>query len=133
MTMKKILCCSILGMNMMFASAQEPPSNHADMAKAILDFLSRTELCLNSCQDAESAKAAIPQLKKLKAECDRLAAAQQMLPEPTVQDYMTEHNNAATFNTIWKAIRAHIERLETAQIMTREMRDILYIAPPEQK
>ena len=120
-------------MNIVFASAQEPPSNHADMAKAILSFLSRTELCLNSCQDAESAKAASPQLKKLKAECDRLAAAQQLLPEPTVQDYMTEHNNAATFNTIWKAIRAHIERLETAQIMTREMRDILYIAPPEQK
>lgn len=133
MAMKKILCCSILGLSIMFASAQEAPSNHADMARAILDFLSRTELCLNSCQDAESARAAIPQLKELKAECDRLAAAQKLLPEPTVQDYMTEHNNAATFNIIWKAIRAHIERLEAANIMTREMRDILYIAPPEQK
>ena len=133
MTMKTELCCILLGLNLVFASAQDMPTNHADMAKAILSFLSRTELCLNSCQDEVSVKAAIPQLKELKAECDKLAAAQQQLPEPTVQDYMTEHNNAATFNTIWKAIRAHIERLETAKIMTREMRDILYIAPPEQK
>ncbi len=129
--MKPVLCCIILGFNMVFASAQEMPTNHADMAKAILSFLSRTEQCLNSCQDEESVKAAIPRLKELKAECDKLAAVQQQLSEPTVQDYMTEHNNAAAFNTIWKALRAHIERLETAQIMTPEMRDILYIAPPE--
>lgn len=128
--MKKALLCLLLCLSLHGASATEAPDNHADMARAILSFLSRTELCLNSCRNAESAQAAIPQLKELKAECDALAEAQRKLPEPTVQDYMAEHKNIGSFNTIWKAIRDHIERMEEEKIMTPEMREILFIAPP---
>lgn len=113
------------------APASEQPGNHVDLTTAILSFMSRTELCLNACRDAESLKAAVPQLKELKAECDKLASIQRALPEPTIQDYMAVQKHMATFNTIWKAIRTHIERLEEEKIMTQEVRDILFIAPPD--
>ena len=106
------------------------PASHVDLTSAILDFLSRTELCLASCQDAESAKAALPLLRNLKSECDKLAAIQQSLPEPTIQDYLAVQQQAAAFNTIWDAIRNHIERLEQSGIMSQEMRSIMHISPP---
>lgn len=128
----KQLLLAIFFASSVWASGEQPlPSNHVDLTTAIIEFLSRTELCLNSCRDAESAKAAIPQLQQLKAECDKLVEIQQNLPEPTIQDYMAVQNQMEAFNTIWNAIRDHLERLEAENIMTREMRDILHIAPPD--
>lgn len=116
------------------ASAQSPtPTNHVDLTTAIIEFLSRTELCLNSCQDEASAQAAIPQLLELKKECDTLVETQRALPEPTIQDYMAVQNQMEAFNTVWNAIRDHIERLEQAGLMSQKMRDILHIAAPESK
>lgn len=116
------------------ASAQSPtPTNHVDLTTTIIEFLSRTELCLNSCQDEASAQAAIPQLQELKKECDTLVETQRALPEPTIQDYMAVQNQMEAFNTVWNAIRDHIERLEQAGLMSQEMRDILHIAAPESK
>lgn len=110
-------------------SAQDAPSNHVDMTAQILDFLSRTELCLNSCTDEASAKAAIPQLHLLKQECDKLVASQKALPEPTVQDYMAVQHQMESFNTIWKAIRSHIERMQSEGLMSPEIAAILLISP----
>lgn len=116
------------------ASAQSPaPTNHVDLTTAIIEFLSRTELCLNSCQDEASAQAAIPRLQELKKECDTLVETQRALPEPTIQDYMAVQTRMEAFNTIWNAIRNHIERLEQAGLMSQEMRNILHIAAPESK
>lgn len=109
------------------------PANHVDLTTAIIEFLSRTELCLNACRDNNSAKASIPQLQKLKKECDSLVETQRALPEPTIQDYMAVQDQMEAFNTVWNAIRNHIERLEQAGLLTQEMRDILHIAPPEGK
>lgn len=105
------------------------PGNHQDMAEALLDFLSRTELCLNSCTDAASTQAAVPELKKIAAEADQLAAAQQALPEPTVQDFMAVQHHMGDFNNIWNAIRKHIARLDKSGLLTDEIRQILKIAP----
>ena len=103
--------------------------SHMDLTQTILDFLSRTELCLNSCRDAESVKAALPQLRDLQQECNRIVETQRSLPEPTVQDYMAVQNHMETFNPIWGAIRSHIERLENEQLMSEELRAILHVAP----
>ncbi len=104
-------------------------ANHVDLTTAIIDFLSRTELCLNSCRDEASVKAAVPKLQALKKECDSLMETQRSLPEPTIQDYIAVQNQMEAFNTVWNAIREHIERLEQEQLLSREMREILHIAP----
>lgn len=120
------LCLAFFTFN---ASAQEAPSNHVDMTAQILDFLSRTELCLNSCTDEASTRAAVPQLQQLKQECDKLVELQKALPEPTVQDYMAVQSQMETFNTIWKAIRNHIERMQMENLISPEIAAILLISP----
>jgi hypothetical protein len=42
---------------------------------------------------------------------------------------MAVQDQMEAFNTVWDAICKHIERLETEQLMTEEMRHILHIAP----
>ncbi len=111
-------------------TAQEKPITHSDLATDILIFLARTEICLRGCCDDESIKAAIPQLQQLKKDSDKLMAIQRELPDPTTQDCIDVQQKGAGFLKLWKAIRRHIERLETNKLMTQEMRDILYIAPP---
>lgn len=109
-------------------AAGEVPTSHQDMAEALLDFLSRTELCLQSCTDKESVSAAIPKLKQLAEEADKLAAAQAALPEPTVQDFMAVQNKMGTFDTICKAIQSHLLRLSEQGLLTDECRQILKIS-----
>lgn len=104
------------------------PTNHQDMAEALLDFLSRTELCLNSCVDADSVRAATPELRKLATEADQLATAQMALPEPTVQDFMAIQHRMGDFNNIWNAIQKHLRRLSEQGLMTDDFRQILKIS-----
>ena len=105
------------------------PESHSDLARALTDFLSRTELCLRSCTDAASVQAAMPRLRELAQEARRLADAQDALPEPTTQDYMASQELALQFLPIWKAIRAHLERLEKDGLMTDELRRLLQTGP----
>lgn len=123
------LLCLLIPATAICAMAQEAPvpTNHQDMAEAMLDFLSRTELCLNTCQDKDSVQAAMPQLKKLAAEAKKLAATQAALPDPTVQDFMAVQHKSADFFNISKAIFDHIERLRQLQILTPEMAKILFL------
>ena len=105
-----------------------PPAgleSHRDLAHAITDFLSRTEVCLRGCTDAASVQASLPKLRELAQEARRLAEAQAALPEPTMQDYMASQELALQFLPIWKAIRAHVERLEKDGLMTDELRSLL--------
>ena len=99
--------------------------SHRDLAHAITDFLSRTEACLRGCTDAASVQAALPKLRELAQEARRLADAQAALPEPTMQDYMASQELALQFLPIWKAIRAHMERLEKDGLTTDELRALL--------
>lgn len=110
------------------AAAQEPPASHQDMAEALLDFLSRTELCLRSCTDEASVNAAVPLLQQLAKEAAYLAAAQADLPEPTVQDFMSVQDKMGTFDSICKAIQAHLVRLSEKGLLNDNFRQILKIS-----
>ena len=105
--------------------------SHRDLAHAITGLLSRTEVCLRGCTDAASVQAALPRLRELAQEARRLADAQSALPEPTMQDYMASQELALQFLPIWKAIRAHLERLEQEGLMTDELRSLLQAGPGE--
>lgn len=107
------------------AAQPAAPESHSDLARALTDFLSRTELCLRSCTDAAAVQAAMPRLRELAQEARRLADAQSALPEPTTQDYMASQELALQFLPIWKAIRAHLERMEKDGLMTDELRRLL--------
>lgn len=111
------------------AAQPAAPESHSDLARALTDFLSRTELCLRSCTDAASVQAAMPRLRELAQEARRLADAQDALPEPTTQDYMASQELALQFLPVWKAIRAHLERLEKDGLMTDELRRLLQTGP----
>ena len=124
--MKPFLLTLILASSI-FAQ-EELPANNVDLSSFIIDFLSRTELCLNSCQSKETVQAAIPQLKELKAECQRIVEMQRSLPEPTVQDFMAVQHQMEAFNLVWNAIRAHITRLENQGLLTAEICEIVGIA-----
>lgn len=126
--MKSALFISIAGIATIQAVAQESPATHQDMAEALLDFLSRTELCLRSCTDSASVSAALPQLRQLATEADKLAAAQAALPEPTVQDFMSVQDKMGTFDSICKAIQAHLVRLSENGLLNDDFRQILKIS-----
>lgn len=126
--MKTTLFISIAGIATIQAVAQESPTTHQDMAEALLDFLSRTELCLRTCTDSASVSAALPQLRQLATEADKLAAAQAALPEPTVQDFMSVQDKMGTFDSICKAIQAHLVRLSENGLLNDEFRQILKIS-----
>lgn len=127
-----IFCTLLPGALLCGAQEQAPTveaDTHQDVAAALVDFLSRTELCLNSCRDAASVEAALPSLEKLKEEAQALHLRQAKLPEPTVQDYMAAQSLAGDFSTLWSAIREHIERLENAGLVSDSLRQTLHIAP----
>ena len=126
--MKKIAFTLFLAFGVLVSSAQDAPANHIDMTEVVLDFLSRTELCLQSCSDSAATQAAIPQLRQLKEECATIVNMQKQLPEPTVQDYMAVQEHMAAFDSLWKAIRNHLSRMEKNSLITPEVRDILQIA-----
>lgn len=106
------------------APAAEPESHH-DLARALTEYLSCVEVCLRGCTDAASVSASMPRLRELAAEARRMEQLQQQLPEPTVQDYMASQELALQFLPLWKAIRAHIDRLEKDGLMTDELRQLL--------
>ncbi len=126
--MKPLLLIPIAAVAAIQATAQEAPATHQDMAEALLDFLSRTELCLRSCTDEASANEALPQLRQLAKEADKLAAAQSALPEPTVQDFMSVQDKMGTFDSICKAIQSHLVRLSEQGLLRDDFRQILKIS-----
>lgn len=126
--MKSRLFIPIAAIAAIQAMAQGIPATHQDMAEALLNFLSRTELCLRSCTDEASVNAALPQLRQLAKEADKLAAAQAALPEPTVQDFMSVQDKMGTFDSICKAIQAHLVRLSEKGLLNDNFRQILKIS-----
>lgn len=126
--MKSLLFIPVAAIASIQASAQEVPATHQDMAEALLDFLSRTELCLRSCTDEASVISALPQLQQLAKEADKLAAAQAALPEPTVQDFMSVQDKMGTFDSICKSIQAHLVRLSEKGLLNDNFRQILKIS-----
>ena len=110
-------------------AAEEGPTTHQEAAQQLIELLVDTEACLAGCTDAESVQAALPRLHKLADRAAALKQAQNKLPEPTTQDYLAGQELLGPFNTAWKAVRTHIERLEKAGLMGPELRALLGIAP----
>lgn len=113
------------------AEQTQPPAtdSHAELADALVNLLQRTVATLESCTDTASAEAALPQLEEQRREAESLMARQAALPEPTVQDYMAAQNRANDFLDAKRALQTQIARLQTAQLMSAEIRRILGIAP----
>lgn len=126
--MKNLYLFPIAGCFISPAIAQQLPSTHQDMAEHLLDFLSRTELCLRDCTDENSLASVLPKLRLLAREADKLAAAQAALPEPTVQDFMAVQDKMGTFDSICKAIQSHLLRMSKNGLLTEEIRQILKIS-----
>ncbi len=119
-----MLCCA--------AAEPQPaaPETHQEFIPVLLELLNQTVQSLAGCTDEASVKAALPRLRELAEQARQLAALQQTLPDPTVQDYMASHPHVAEFNRLWEGICGHIERLEQARLISPELRDLLQVAPP---
>ncbi len=111
--------------------APKASTTHREAALALIDLLRQTEACLARCTDAAQVQAALPHLRRLAEQVHAFKRMQDALPEPTTQDYMAAQDLSGDFNTVWEAIRSHIRRLESAKLITRELRDLLVIAPSE--
>lgn len=122
-TLLAMLCC--------LTSAAEPPATHHEVSRRLIELLTDTGNCLASCTDAASVQAALPRLRELAQQAAELKSAQDSLPEPTTQDYMIDKQLLGDFNSAWKTVRDHIDRLESANLVSPELREVLRIAPPE--
>jgi len=116
------ICCAAWGENAV--------DTHQSIARELVNLLSETEVCLNSCRDTASVEAALPELRRLAARADAIAARQSALPAPTVQDDMAAAEMVNDFATIWQAICKHIDRLQKAGLVSDALRDVLKLSPP---
>ncbi|MFI3242844.1 MAG: hypothetical protein R3Y56_01165 [Akkermansia sp.] len=98
---------------------------HQDYALALLDILSATEMSLAQCTDEQSRDAQIPHLKELAASMQELHQIQRKMPEPTIADYIAAEQHVGDFNTLWNAIKKHVQRLDEAQLYNEEMLQII--------
>ena len=126
--MKNFLLTVLSFLSLSCLAEETGSASHIDLTHTVLDFLSRTELCLRSCTDEASANEALPQLRQLAKEADKLAAAQAALPEPTVQDFMSVQDKMGTFDSICKAIQSHLVRLSEQGLLRDDFRQILKIS-----
>lgn len=106
---------------------------HRSIAQELVDLLSETEICLNSCRDSASVEAAVPRLRELAAKADDIVARRATLPAPTIQDDMAAEDLVNDFATLWQAICQHIERLKKEGLITAPLRDTLKLAPPDEE
>ncbi len=103
--------------------------SHYTLAQEVIALLSETELTLSSCTDAAGTEAALPKLRELAAKAAELHTRQQQLPDSTMQEDVAIAALVQDFQTIWGAIRAHIDRLEQAGLLSEALREVLRIAP----
>lgn len=98
---------------------------HQDYALALLDLLAETELCLAQCVDLESIQHNKPRLQELSEQMQELSVLLQNLPEPTIADYIAAEQQVSEFNTLWNAIKKHVQRLREAGFYSDELLAII--------
>ncbi len=98
---------------------------HQSLALELINILSATEAQLNTCTDAASVEAAIPQFLELSKQTLQLNERQKALPEPTVQDYLAAQSLVGEFNTLVQAIKQHLDRLQEQKLLSPELSKIL--------
>lgn len=106
----------------------EPAKTHQDYANALLDLMAETELCLSQCLDQQSTQANTPRLEELSQQMGQLAQLLQELPEPTIADYIAAEQQVREFNTLWDAIKKHIQRLDNEGLYSEELLSIIKLS-----
>ncbi len=111
--------------------AQDAPlaMNHQDYALALLDLLAETELSLAQCTDEQSRDAQLPKLRELSEKMEQLHQIGRDLTEPTIADYIAAEQQVSEFNTLWNAIKKHVERLQEEKLYNEEMLQIIKLVP----
>ncbi len=105
------------------------PDTHYTLAQEVIALLSETEQILNSCSDADSTAAALPELRKLAQRAAELRTRQLQLADSTMQEDINIAPLVQDFQLIWGAVCAQIERLEQAGLLSEALREVLCISP----
>lgn len=134
-----LLCCGLTPAAEQDAPLPQPqqtpeaqPATHLDVALALLELMRHTNSCLAGCTDEASVQAALPTLRTLAAQAQRLKDIQNNLPDPSEQDFLVTQGLLRDFYPLWKSIREHYIRLEDARLMSDELRSVLRLAPRPQ-
>ena len=104
------------------AAAQE---TNVSVAKELINLLSATEICLNTCHSAADVQAVLPQLKHLAQKAAEIKEKQSKLPDFTPADDKEIAKLIPTYTTLSKAINAHLQRLSDSGLMSPELRAVL--------
>lgn len=104
------------------AAAQD---TNVSVAKELINLLSATEICLNTCRDAASVQAALPQLESLAQKAADIKAKQSALPPLTHAEDREITKLIPTFTTLTKAIDEHLQRLEASGLLSPELKAVL--------
>ena len=123
------LAAAAIPLTICCVAAADESTTHFTIAQEVINLLAETELLLNSCRDAESVAAAIPELEKLGNEAQQIKAKQLTLPDSSLQEDITIARQVKDFQNLWSAIQGHIERLQKDGLMSDELRKVLCIAP----
>ncbi len=110
------------------AAAQD---SHISLANEIINLLSATEICLNTCRDAASVQAVLPQLELLAQKAADIKERQSKLPDFTPAEDKEIARLIPTYTTLSKAIDAHLQRLADSGLMSPELRAILGYTQPD--
>lgn len=129
MSLKTTLLATVSLPALICPIAAAQADSHYSLAQEVISLLSETELTLSSCTDAAGTEAALPKLRDLAAKAAELRSRQQQLPDSTMQEDVAVAALVQDFQIIWGAIRAHIDRLEQAGLLSAELREVLRIAP----
>lgn len=99
--------------------------SHLSLAKEIVNLLSATEICLNTCQTAADVQAVLPQLEQLAQKAAAIKERQSMLPDFTPAEDKEIAKLIPIYTTLSKTINAHLQRLSQAGLMSPELRAVL--------
>jgi hypothetical protein len=122
------ICALLIPAAACYADTEQTDTHHT-LAQEVVNLLAETELLLSTCTDAASVEAALPKLKELAQLAQSIHSRQLKLPNSTLQEDISIAALVQEFQLIWGAICGHIERLEKAGLLSKDLRDVLRIAP----
>lgn len=99
--------------------------SNISLANEIIDLLSATEICLNTCRDAQSVQAALPQLQQLAQKAADIKNRQAAMQNLTPAEDKEIAKLIRTFSTLTKAIDEHLKRIAASGLMTPELAAVL--------
>lgn len=111
------------------AASVTAQDTNLSVANEIIALLSETEICLNLCRDAQSVNDVIPKLRELAVRACEIKERQNKLADLTPTEDREIAKLIPQFITLQKAIRAHLIRLNTEDLFTPELEEVLTSNP----